>query len=586
MYGDYEAQRHWQEITYNLPPIQWYVHNDKKNNLTYWGLDYPPLTAFHSYFNGWVADRVLGRFEWVELGSSRGVGSRRTNEDDNSDPSFNPYFSNHKIFMRATVLFIDLIIFIFSSKLISDAFSNYKKANFILLANLPFLLMIDYAHFQYNCVSLGLFIGSLYCFLPREIMNSNDSSDHDVSENSLLKHKITDSKAILGAFLFMSSILYKQMNLYYSLPIFFYLLSKIIQNTLNKEHAAGFWLFFCLSTGVILSLGISFLPWLLPQDGKLLSQPGLLSKHDTVLLRLKQIFERVFPVGRGIFEDKVASFWCTINNVIKIKQIFDSTWLFRMALGATLGLAVPVCLHMAFVLIYCHESTLKTFKSKTLTNKSDLNLLRYALINVSLIFFLFSYHVHEKTILIVGIPIFLNVGYDVIPDLAFWFSDVAMFSLLPLFMREENVLQGLGCQMAFVGVRLLLFQEQGTRSEDRDRSSSNTSINSTNSTTSLSDIQIKTSSSSSNSQSISTKIVTSFRHLSNISMMVISIYTVFNPKPIARYPDLLEVLISSLSCLHFLLFLVIFGMLQVNEGMVMVGEVRKNLGKLNLKKKQ
>lgn len=25
MYGDYEAQRHWQEVTYNLPIRQWYV---------------------------------------------------------------------------------------------------------------------------------------------------------------------------------------------------------------------------------------------------------------------------------------------------------------------------------------------------------------------------------------------------------------------------------------------------------------------------------------------------------------------------------------------------------------------------------
>ncbi|XP_013931401.1 PREDICTED: dolichyl pyrophosphate Man9GlcNAc2 alpha-1,3-glucosyltransferase [Thamnophis sirtalis] len=25
MYGDYEAQRHWQEITYNLPVKHWYV---------------------------------------------------------------------------------------------------------------------------------------------------------------------------------------------------------------------------------------------------------------------------------------------------------------------------------------------------------------------------------------------------------------------------------------------------------------------------------------------------------------------------------------------------------------------------------
>jgi alpha-1,3-glucosyltransferase len=25
MYGDYEAQRHWMEITYNLPVKEWFV---------------------------------------------------------------------------------------------------------------------------------------------------------------------------------------------------------------------------------------------------------------------------------------------------------------------------------------------------------------------------------------------------------------------------------------------------------------------------------------------------------------------------------------------------------------------------------
>lgn len=44
LYGDYEAQRHWMEVTLQLPLQQWYSYD-----LQYWGLDYPPLTAYHSW---------------------------------------------------------------------------------------------------------------------------------------------------------------------------------------------------------------------------------------------------------------------------------------------------------------------------------------------------------------------------------------------------------------------------------------------------------------------------------------------------------------------------------------------------------
>jgi len=53
MYGDYEAQRHWQEVTVNLNVKDWYIQSED-NDLQYWGLDYPPLTAFHSYLVGKV----------------------------------------------------------------------------------------------------------------------------------------------------------------------------------------------------------------------------------------------------------------------------------------------------------------------------------------------------------------------------------------------------------------------------------------------------------------------------------------------------------------------------------------------------
>jgi alpha-1,3-glucosyltransferase len=47
MHGDFEAQRHWMEITIHLPISQWYSYD-----LQWWGLDYPPLTAYHSWLLG------------------------------------------------------------------------------------------------------------------------------------------------------------------------------------------------------------------------------------------------------------------------------------------------------------------------------------------------------------------------------------------------------------------------------------------------------------------------------------------------------------------------------------------------------
>lgn len=47
LFGDYEAQRHWMELTIHLPITKWYRYD-----LQWWGLDYPPLTAYHSWLCG------------------------------------------------------------------------------------------------------------------------------------------------------------------------------------------------------------------------------------------------------------------------------------------------------------------------------------------------------------------------------------------------------------------------------------------------------------------------------------------------------------------------------------------------------
>ena len=53
IFGDFEAQRHWMEITINVPFRDWY-RNTGANELKYWGLDYPPLSAYWAYLTGYM----------------------------------------------------------------------------------------------------------------------------------------------------------------------------------------------------------------------------------------------------------------------------------------------------------------------------------------------------------------------------------------------------------------------------------------------------------------------------------------------------------------------------------------------------
>lgn len=83
IFGNFETQRHW-----NLPIRDWY-RSTTDYELLYWGLDYPPLTTYHSrrsqYRNA----------SYVELHKSRGKTS-----------------DQHKYFMRSTVLLTDALIYI------------------------------------------------------------------------------------------------------------------------------------------------------------------------------------------------------------------------------------------------------------------------------------------------------------------------------------------------------------------------------------------------------------------------------------------------------------------------------------------
>ena len=75
---------HWMELTINLPIRDWY-RSTPENDLQYWGLDYPPLTAYHSWLCGQVAQRIEPAS--MALFDSRGYET-----------------TSSKLFMRATSL--------------------------------------------------------------------------------------------------------------------------------------------------------------------------------------------------------------------------------------------------------------------------------------------------------------------------------------------------------------------------------------------------------------------------------------------------------------------------------------------------
>lgn len=268
MFGDYEAQRHWQEITVNIPTHQWYSQT-KDNDLQYWGLDYPPLTAYHSYLMGRVAQSINGSY--VALNKSRGIESPM-----------------HKLFMRTTVLFADIVIYLPAIILaVSAVWRICKQKNrktpaellpYFIALYYPGQILIDNGHFQYNNCSLGLACLAIWCLL-------------------------CDLK-FFGTAFFVLALNYKQMELYHALPFFWYLLVKCFypgfdfKNAFLKKTSA-------LCAGLIQLAGLAFIVVSL---FLVLWEPWLYSLMDAY-----SIVTRIFPWNRGVFEDKVANFWCLVH---------------------------------------------------------------------------------------------------------------------------------------------------------------------------------------------------------------------------------------------------------------------------------
>lgn len=393
MHGDFEAQRHWMEITIHLPITHWYFHD-----LQWWGLDYPPLTAYHSWLLGQVGNFINP--DWFALYLSRGL--------DNHDL---------KVFMRGTVLVSEYLIYIpaiiYCTRRLSflQGVSNWD-ANVALTAILlqPATILIDNGHFQYNTVMLGFFVAALTCMLTNRPYSS--------------------------CFFFVSALGFKQMALFYAPAVAAYLAGICIFPRINSARLVGM----AAVTG--LSFAALIIPLLvgtwfdasrgviLPTDTALPPQLDLLpfqipaqAWYRAYLIQLAQAVHRIFPFARGLFEDKVANVWCAIHSsgIHKLSR-HDSGLLSKAALGLTLLSIAPSCLLIFF--------------------KPKRELLPYAFASTAWGFFMCSYQVHEKNVLLPLLPVTLllatKAGLQQSTRQWVGFANVvACWTMFPLLARDQ-----------------------------------------------------------------------------------------------------------------------------------------------------
>jgi alpha-1,3-glucosyltransferase len=276
--------------------------------------------------------------------------------------------------MRGSVMISDLLL---PALLVFHFVIKPKKRTttwwpVLLSVTAPPLILIDYGHFQYNCVSLGLTVCAII---------------------ALLTEKIT-----LGAILFTLAVNHKQMSLYHAVTFFCYMFSTVI------IKRADFFTGFRVGMTILSTLGLMWLPF-----------------GD----RCANVINRIFPIKRGVFEDKVGTFWYVLDRFLPVKGVIPDTTLARTCAIVSFSMLIPSAI----------QFIVKVSSKKTSTE----SLQRAFLVNLftnSLIFFLFSYHVHEKSILLAVLAAVLL--FEWFPFEMVWFITVASFSLFPLLYQEGS----------------------------------------------------------------------------------------------------------------------------------------------------
>ena len=294
--------------------------------------------------------------------------------------------------MRMTVVVSDLVFFYTPVLVLMKMLKlNQRIVNsmLILILCLPGFILVDHGHFQYNCVMLGLVLAAYI----------SATTDHEY----------------LTCVFFSIALSTKQMSMYYALGFFGMLFGKALF-TSHLLHPTKYK--FQPSRTHLIWFGSSVFSyaWVVVITTVMLWLPWISYNHPSLVL---EPLTAIFPVHRGLYQLKVANFWCVSDVLMKWEAGYSRSFLLIMA--------------VVLNLVFCAPSVLACIFAP----RSRIYL--QAMLNISLAFFFFSYHVHEKSILVPLLFVCLNWKY--LGGMALDFILLSSFSMYHLLRLDKQTLQ-------------------------------------------------------------------------------------------------------------------------------------------------
>nr|CAG4643235.1 EOG090X06YP [Ilyocryptus agilis] len=392
---DFEVHRNWLAITHSLPLKRWYIDETSP-----WTLDYPPLFAWFEYLLS-----IAAQFFDPEM-------LKVANLNYASD--------NTVLFQRISVIMTDVVFALGVKKClyyVNDGrgafrgtakwFSTPTILAFLLLCNVG-LFVVDHIHFQYNGFLMGVLLLSVGSILQRE--------------------------NIQAAFWFAVLLNLKHIYLYIAPVYFVYLLRSYCIET-HQSGSSSFHLKRLVALGlvVITVFVLTYLPF---------------------LGQLPQVASRLFPFKRGLCHAYWApNAWAWYNVLDKALtlvagklSLLDPT---AVPVASMTGGLVQEFEYVVLptigpkVTFLCTLLALSPALLLLLRRPNEPRVFIRAVILCAFASFLFGWHVHEKAVLIMIIPMTLLAAASADDCRLFLLLSITgHVSLFPLLITPfENVIK-------------------------------------------------------------------------------------------------------------------------------------------------